>query len=228
VRPVLPKGRRARSADAKDLRRASLVAAARQALTVASYDEVRVEGVAAAAGLAKGTAYVYFASKEALFLAVLTRELDAWFAELDKRLRHAKGKKLEALTAVPRAIATSLSVRPELLALLARLHGQLETNSPEDDIRAFKLFLRDSLDRAGDKIDETLGLGQGAGARLLVTTHALTIGLGQMANPAAVVSGVIRADPRLAVFECDFAVELARALEAVLRGWAATPHGRRS
>ena len=225
--PVLAKGRRARSADAKDLRRASLVAAARQALTSASYDEVRVEGVAAAAGLAKGTAYVYFASKEAMFLAVLTRELDEWFAALEKRLHHAKTKRLEALTAVPRAIATTLSSRPELLALLARLHGQLEANSPEDDIRAFKLFLRDSLDRAGGMIDETLGLEQGAGARLLVTTHALTIGLGQMANPAEVVSRIIRADPRLAAFECDFAVELARALEAVLRGWAPRARSRR-
>lgn len=227
MRPVLPKGRRARSADAKDLRRASLVTAAHAALATASYDDVRVERVAAAAGLAKGTAYGYFASKEAMFLAVLVRELEQWFAELERRLRTSRAKNVDPLTVVPRTIATTLSARPRLLALLARLHGQLEANTPEDDIRAFKVFLRDSLDRVGGVLDTALGLGAGAGARLLVMTHALTIGLGQMAASSDVVDRVIRSDPRLAVFECDFAAALAGALESVLRGWAVASRARR-
>jgi AcrR family transcriptional regulator len=225
---VLPKGRRARSADAKDLRRASLVAAAHAALRSASYEDVRMESVAAAAGLAKGTAYGYFASKEAMFLAVLVRELEEWFAELAKRLRAVKKRKAGAIVVVPSTIATTLSERPRLLALLARLHGQLETNTPEEGIRAFKTFLRDGLDRAGAVLDEILGVEVGAGARLLVMTHALAIGLGQMADPPEVVRRVVRSDPRLAVFECDFAAELASTLESVLRGWAATARGRRS
>ena len=117
--------------------------------------------------------------------------------------------------------------KPQLLALLARLHGQLEMNSPEEDIRAFKTFLRDGLERVGGVIGATLGLDVDAGARLLLMTHALTIGLGQMANPPAVVDRVLRTDPRLAVFACDFAGELARALESVLRGWAAGPRPHR-
>jgi AcrR family transcriptional regulator len=227
VRPILAKGRRARSADAKDLRRASLVAAAHAALATASYDDVRVESVAAAAGLAKGTAYGYFASKEAMFLAVLVRELEQWFAELERRLRSSRARNVDPLTVVPRAIASTLSARPRLLALLARLHGQLEANTPEDDIRAFKVFLRDGLDRVGGVIDTALGLAAGTGARLLVMTHALTIGLGQMAAPSDVVDRVIRSDPRLAVFECDFAAELAGALESLLRGWAVASRARR-
>ena len=218
MKVVLAKGRRARSVDAKDQRRASLVSAAHTALTTASYEEVRIETVAAAAGLAKGTAYVYFASKEAMFLAVLIRELGEWFAELEGALRRVKR---DATSAVPRVIATTLGARPELMTLLARLHGQLERNSPEADIRAFKSFLRDRLARVGSRIDEALHLHPGEGGRLLVLTHALTIGLGQMANPPEVVRRVITSDPAFSVFESDFVRDLSRTLRDVLRGWAA-------
>jgi len=56
---------------------------------------------------------------------------------------------------------------------------------------------------------------------LLLRAHALTIGLGSMSDPPAVVREVLAANRELAAFEVDFEKELAAALADMLRGWAA-------
>ena len=67
----MPPRYRARSVEDKDLRRAQLIAAATQLFADADFDAVTIARVAARAGVAKGTAYLYFATKESLFLELV-------------------------------------------------------------------------------------------------------------------------------------------------------------
>ena len=69
---------RARDEQAKRTRRRQLLAAAAGRLDAAGYAATTMAEVAAAAGLAKGTTYLYFRSKEELFLELLLEELGAW------------------------------------------------------------------------------------------------------------------------------------------------------
>ncbi len=63
--------RRARTDDAKDERRQALLAAALEVFVDKSFAAARMDDIARAASLSKGTVYLYFSSKEELFEAVL-------------------------------------------------------------------------------------------------------------------------------------------------------------
>jgi len=62
---------RARSDDAKDERRQVLLAAALEVFVEKGFAAARMDDIARAASLSKGTLYLYFTSKEDLFAAVL-------------------------------------------------------------------------------------------------------------------------------------------------------------
>lgn len=62
---------RARTDDAKDERRQALLAAALEVFVEKSFAAARMDDIARAASLSKGTVYLYFSSKEELFEAVL-------------------------------------------------------------------------------------------------------------------------------------------------------------
>ena len=66
---------RARSPQDKGLRRTHLIAAATRLFADADFDAVTIARVAEAAGVAKGTAYIYFATKETLFLELVRAEM---------------------------------------------------------------------------------------------------------------------------------------------------------
>ena len=69
---------RARSETEKIERECSILAATEILLRQSDYDSMTMQAVATAAGLAKGTLYLYFTSREALVLAVHSRLFDRW------------------------------------------------------------------------------------------------------------------------------------------------------
>ena len=69
---------RARSETAKLAREDSILTAAEILLRQSGYDAMTMQAVATAVGLAKGTLYLYFTSRESLVLAVHGRLFDRW------------------------------------------------------------------------------------------------------------------------------------------------------
>ena len=69
---------RARSESAKLEREDSILTATEILLRQSGYDSMTMQAVATAAGLAKGTLYLYFASRESLVIAVYGRLFDRW------------------------------------------------------------------------------------------------------------------------------------------------------
>src|SRR5450432_2114070 len=69
-----------RRKEASDLRRLAILRAARTVFARQGYSDTVVDDIAAEAGIAKGTLYLYFPSKEQIYLAALledARKLDA-------------------------------------------------------------------------------------------------------------------------------------------------------
>lgn len=209
--------KRARAAADKALRRQAFLEAASRLFGDADYAGVTMEGVAREAGLSKGTVYLYFGSKEALFLELLIRELEDWFGELLPALVALQGQPAEVLA---RGFAASLVQRPRLTRLLVLLHVVLEHNVKLETARSFKLRLLDVMTPVATTLEEVRGLAPGQGMRLLLHAHALMVGLLQLTRPSAAVATVLE-DPRLAPLRLDFQTELERAMTAVLRGQAA-------
>lgn len=134
--------------------------------------------VAADAGVAKGTTYLYFPTKEALFLALLTDELGAWVKALLPALTEGMGPGPAA-----RAFAASLAKRPLLVRLLGHLHGTLEAGADAESLRAFKGSLVAALGHAAPRLEAALGPGaEGQGVRLFLHAHALVVGIAQMSD----------------------------------------------
>ncbi len=208
-----------REEDKQERRRAILQAAERLAATV-PFGEVKVADVARRARLAKGTVFLYFPTKEALFLALLQDGLGAWLDELDAALEARAAWTGEALA---QALAASLAGREGLLRVLVLLETLLERNVTAEDIEGFKRWLLARLERTGARLEERLaGLPRGSGVRFLLLLNALVVGLWQMADHAPLTREVLER-PGLQAFRLDFPRELQAAVTALLRGLAARP-----
>lgn len=212
---------RARSQADKDVRRTQLIEAATRLFADASFEAVTIARVAETAGVAKGTAYLYFATKETLFLELVRAELTQWLADLTLKLKRLRST--QPASAVPAAVARSLAERPVLRRLLVLLHTVIEPNIDEASARDFKRFLRDLLAEAGVAIaDKIPGLSVAKAVTFVLQTHALVISITQLADPPPVIARVIAADASLQSMCIDFESFLADTLRTLVRGMLKT------
>lgn len=206
---------RARKLEDKQARRDAILEVASGLLGKEQFATITMAAVARECGLAKGTLYLYFKSKEELFLATLERELAAWFDDLAREL--ISTSELDARR-FGEAVARSLSERESLADLLTILHTVLEHNIEVSTAIAFKQMLRDKVVTGGRVVEQVLtDLHPGDGARLLVRVHALVVGLRQMSAPSALVSQVLEQD-QFAPLRVDFEVDLAGTITDLVRG----------
>ena len=172
--------------------------------------------VAKALGLVKGTVYLYFRSKEELFLAITEQQLEGWFAEVDARLAEMQGS--GTIAWVVEIICEALERRPGLTRLLAILHSILEQHIELEAARRFKYMLQAHFERTGALLEDCLPfLKAGEGAHVLLQSHALVIGLWHLSDPSAVIREALQ-EPDLRLFEVSFATEFSQALSALLYG----------
>lgn len=206
---------RARKDEDKEARRRQLLDEALALYQDTSYGAVKMADVAERARLAKGTVFLYFPTKEALFLALLEDLLFAWFGKLDGLLQ---GDGPWTGPRLARTVTQSLDGEEALTRLLALLQTVLEQNVTVEQARRFKERLLEAQLRAGARVEALLPfLKKGEGARLLLQLHALVTGLRQMADVAPVTAEVL-ALPHMAPLKVDFSAELEAALATLLRG----------
>ena len=79
--------KKAKSQQQKLHRTNTILNAAEKLFVSADGELPSVIQIANEAGLAKGTVYLYFKTKEAIFLTLLERHLQKWFQDFDKQLR---------------------------------------------------------------------------------------------------------------------------------------------
>lgn len=178
-----------------------------------------MDAVAAVLGLAKGTLYRYFPTREALLLGLLTDELEDWFDALDRDLPSSRSDR-----AVVRVVARAALSRPRLMRLLAVLPAVLECNVPFETAYTFKAALIVRLTRTGADLDWALGARSGSGLRILTLLNAGVIGLYGAAHPATVMQLVLD-EPAFAELRVDLAAELTHLIAALV---AAAPRKKTS
>jgi AcrR family transcriptional regulator len=217
-------GQRARSAQDKDLRRSHLVQAAAELFALSDFDGVTVANVARRAGVAKGTAYLYFNSKEAVFLELVQSELLDWEHDLQTSLAALATTPVGSTTTTKfaAAIAHTLAQRPTLCRLLVLLHSVIEPRLDLQTARQFKEFLRDFVARVGALfVAQVRELEPDSALTLLLQIHALVISVTQLAHPPPVIATVLAQDPSLQGMRIDFEPFMAQTLATLLRGMLA-------
>ncbi len=216
--------RRARSVEARAERRDAILGTAERLFAERRFSEVHMAQVAREIGLAKGTLYLYFPTKESLFLAVVQRSFAAWFVAISERL---SGHAFIDPDALAREFTEALVASPHLTRLLALLHTVLEQNITEEDAVEFKAFLAGRIGRTGIELERLIpSLEPGHGTRLLLHVLAAVVGIGQASDPSPVVKQALeRAD--LQHLQLDFRTELCIGLAALFRGFGATLEAQR-
>jgi AcrR family transcriptional regulator len=202
----------------KEERRQAIIDVAWQLFQSRPYESLTMADVADALQLAKGTVYLYFKTKEELFLAIEEQQLEAFFTEVDGELKMISNRDVEAIQEIVKLVCEALERRPGLTRLLAILHTILERNIDLETATRFKYMLKAHFARTGSLLEGCLPfLRDGEGAHLLLQCHALVIGLWSLADPAPIIQEVLQ-QRDLQMFEIQFASEFSQALQALLHG----------
>lgn len=213
--------RRAIRDDQKLIRRQALIDMAWDLFQTQAYESVNMADVAQAAQVAKGTVYLYFPTKEALFLAVLEDQFIAWFEAIDSALIAPTLGNVGVVT----LFTQSLVQRPHLARLFAITHVILEHNIDYTVAHRFKTTLAQRVAHTGELLETALpSLKPGDGVQVLLRAYALVIGIQHLVDPAPIVRQVIADHPDLHLFQIQFADLFSTTFSALLQG--SNPHER--
>lgn len=98
-------------------RRASILDAAREVFADKGFDQATMDDIATAAELSKGTLYLYFKSKDALFIALVTRMMTVIIDDFE-RLARSTQPGLNALRAMLALYASNMLEHPQLFRIM--------------------------------------------------------------------------------------------------------------
>lgn len=146
-----PHGRRAAT---KARTREALLEAARQVFAERGYGPASVEEIARTAGVSVGSVYVHFASKEALFTALVE---DQTSAAVDLKAKLVEGDPEETFAALDRLVSDVADSREEALLdaevwLYAVRHPEFADRLAEHEVRLAR-FATEVLSRDWENVD---------------------------------------------------------------------------
>lgn len=199
----------------KQLRRQAILSAAAALLLQHPERLASVQDVALQSGLAKGTMYLYFRTKEEIYLAVHEQQTHQFFDTLEALV--ARERSRPSLKRLTRNVVEAIRQHPSFLPLAIQC-PEFERNADLDVVAHCKAGIGARLQQIGAAMEITYPrLKKGDGARLLIRSYGLMLGLWQLTAPTPVRERLLeRAD--LAVFRLDYLVQLEAALYALWRG----------
>ena len=126
-----------------EARKEEIINACAKLYETRGFREITLKEIGAATTLTRTGIYLYFETKEEIFLALLAREYDAWTDQMrDIMARQAAMTRME----VADALARTLTDHPRLLRLLSMNLYEMEANSRPERLTAFKRSFGASLD----------------------------------------------------------------------------------
>ena len=214
---------RAIQAEDKRERRDAILDAAERLLLRSLERVANVAEVADAAGLAKGTVYLYFPSKEELLLGVHGRRINAFFRAVIALLERDTPTAFDDMLAL---VHLHMVEPPLFLPLASRSFGLMAHSIPVEAAVAFKQRIAAGLERAGTGLERHFPqLGRGGGVPLLRRSYALIIGLWQLSAEAGgdrMRTALTEADALPAVV-WNYRTEMDRALRVLWQGTVGEP-----
>lgn len=116
-------------------RREEIINACEQLYRTMSFREITLKEIGKITSFSRPTIYNYFETKEEIFLALFQREYDLWNEDLTAIL---DGNEKLTKTELSEKIAATLAGREQLLKLLSMNTYDMEANSRQEMLTAFK------------------------------------------------------------------------------------------
>lgn len=209
---MIVKARALRDED-KLARRGEILAAAGRLFRERPEGLASMDELAEAAGVAKGTLYLYFSSKEEVMLALHEQHSESMFGELQRALSDPRQFSIQRFLDLFEKHALA---NPEFLSVGSLVVGMMERSVPVEAAQRFKARLGEWLLDAGAGIERALGIPADEAARLLGQSFALMLGMWQLKGCCPLAQ---HCDPKLeATFVRNFPREARKALDDLWAG----------
>jgi len=206
---------RATNFSAKEARAQQMLAATAKLLERWTFSDITMDRIAEQAGVAKGTLYLYYRTKETLFLSLYEDRLGAWYTELHALADHGTGTVEPGAAA--RVIASTLATRPILIHLHGLLYSALSHNINIETIITFRRRQHGKVSTLASALAKRIAnLSDSRALRFLIQLEVVVGGLSWAANPPSPVSQALEEED-LATFRVDFEEELREIVTSLLR-----------
>lgn len=205
-----------RAKDDKDkiLRKQDISIAAYQLYIENNYKLPSVIEIAKRARIAKGTIYIYFNSREEIFLGILEAQIHKWFDHIENSIDMTN----PCTESIVDSICNFIHSNNNFLPLLSILNTILEKNLDNNITYEFKKRTVRRLKIMSNKIaHKFVNIDEESAAKLLLQGYALIIGLWQVTDFSVKVRKMLN-NEGLLILNIDFTSEIKNALTALWKG----------
>lgn len=211
---------RARSEEQKAERRALIIDAAQKLFIKSNFHSINMNQIAEMTGVAKGTLFLYFKTKEHLFLELAREVIHNWDVRLKKLLTELiSSKSLANPDDLINLFKKSSLDERQLIRLFAILGPILERNIDYDTAKEFKLFLKELVVSNGKLLEEYItNLNPGDGEKFFLYTYMLITGIQNVSEPSKTVSEVIKKEDNLKILDIQFSPVFFELLTILIKG----------
>lgn len=187
---IAPKMQRARQPKQKEQRRDAILQAALALYLQGNGQLPKMEAVAKQVQLAKGTAYIYFSSKEEIYQALLEQQLTGWLTAVQKAIKRPQQDPIPQLV---QALQCWEHQQPHLWTLAALNQTVLEPAIDTKKLLAFRTRMAQQFRQTAERIQSFLQMPPGQSALpVLLQTYASMIGLWQFSKAPAALSRLMQ------------------------------------
>jgi TetR/AcrR family transcriptional regulator len=172
--------------------------------------------IAQQAGLSKGTLYLYFKTKEEIFLQLYLHKLQEWHESVGDKLNKSSGNISE--TEFAEIITDYVIKNPLLLKMGSLVRGVLEENTDEKIIVETKMQISQLLERCGRLTCQKFsGVTLSQAVQIHMRIYALIFGLWQITSSPKHIRKMID-KARINAFESDFYDIVVESVATFLKG----------
>jgi TetR/AcrR family transcriptional regulator len=172
--------------------------------------------IAQKTGLSKGTVYLYFKTKDEIFLQLFMYQLREWHVSVASKLQSHKGK--ISVTEFAEILTDYVVKNPLLLKMGSIARGVLEENTDERVIIDNRMQIAQLLESCGQISCQIFpGLTVNQAAKIHLRIYALIFGLWQItSNPPHIRQTLKKAN--IKTFEPDFPESAVESVATFLKG----------
>jgi AcrR family transcriptional regulator len=200
-------------------RRDIILSKAAKLIAKKDFHAITVAEIAKEAGIAKGTVFLYFKTKEEIFLQLQSVYYELWFSDIDSRLMELLALKRELrISEFAELTISTLKKQPLLFRLIPILHVIIEQNIDREKAVEFKRLLHSKLTNTSKLVEECLPfLKKGEGVFLLLNVQSLIIGTTNLTETAPSIKKLMK-DRGMEMFVLEFSDVFKESLTKLITG----------
>lgn len=168
------------------------------------FSNITIEKIAKKAGTAKGTVFIYFKTKEEIFLSIAEKEIAKWKKYLIESIASVRvNDKKISVESLCDILISSLK-NNSFIKLISILDDTLEQNIDSKKAFQFKKFVKAEMEEISAIIETSSdALKPGNGIIILNSLYACAIGAFKVSNPSETVKKITKR-PGMEIFDRNF------------------------